>query len=393
MSEEDNRWLKALFEMATDGIVTISLQGIIENVNLAVCELFGYKREELCGQKVKMLMGNHDRMYHDEYLERYQRTREPHIIGIGREVTGRRKNGEEFPLRLAISEVKLDDQIIYLGMLHDLTDYKRAQERVAQLNSELETKVQDRTATLRRREKELQQALGKERELNELKSRFLSMASHEFKTPLSTILSSVELIEHYREAQQERKREKHIGRIKDAVNQLIDVLNDFLSLSKLEQGKVEVSPRVTDLRSIISTSVESSEGQLKEGQHVVLDLAPEPGLIMTDAKLLRHVLVNLISNAAKYSSPGMGITIASGRRGKDFFISIIDQGIGIPAEDQAYLFDRFFRARNVENVKGTGLGLNIVSHYVQLLGGKIEFTSEVDSGSTFTIVLPAIIDK
>jgi hypothetical protein len=214
------------------------------------------------------------------------------------------------------------------------------------------------------------------------------MASHEFKTPLSTVLSSVELIELYREEVQQPKREKHIGRIKEAVNQLTEVLNDFLSLSKLEQGKVAVVPRLTDLRAVISTSVESSEGQLKSGQQVVLDLAPEPSRIVTDPKLLRHILINLISNAAKYSSPGMDIVIATKLRGDDCLISITDQGIGIPTEDQAHLFDRFFRARNVENVKGTGLGLNIVNHYVQLLEGEIKFSSAMGKGSVFTVVLP-----
>lgn len=389
ISQENGRWLRALFEVATDGIIKINARGVIENVNRAACTLFGYGEKEMVGQKVNMLMNGHDRAHHDEYLENYERTRKPQIIGVGREVIGRRKNGDEFPLRLAVSEVKFDGRVIYAGMLHDLTDFKRAQERVSQLNAELESKVKSRTKILRQREKELKRALGKERELNELKSRFLSMASHEFKTPLSTVLSSVELIEYYQEEQFESKREKHIVRIKAAVKQLTEILNDFLSLSKLEQGKVEVKPCLTNLRKIISTSVESSEGQLKEGQHVVLDLGPEPSDIVTDPKLLRHVLLNLISNAAKYSAPGLDIMITTGQRRDGCFISIIDRGIGIPAEDQVHLFDRFFRARNVENVKGTGLGLNIVSRYVNLLEAEIEFSSELGTGSTFTILLPA----
>lgn len=388
MSQEDSRRLKALFEMATDGIITISTRGIIENLNRAACDLFGYTAKELRGQKINMLMGDHDQQHHDSYLNRYHETNEPRIIGIGREVTGRRKNGKEFPLRLAVSEVKLHDQVIYTGILHDLTDFKKAKRRVEQLNAELESKVEERTAALRERERELQRALGKERELNELKSRFLSMASHEFKTPLSTVLSSVELIELYEEQAQQPKREKHIGRIKDAVNQLTEVLNDFLSLSKLEQGQVTVLPKLIDLRAIISTSVESSEGQLKPGQRVVLELEPNLDRIVSDPKLLRHVLINLISNAAKYSSPGMEITIKTGWREEKCFISITDRGIGIPPEDQTHLFDRFFRARNVENVKGTGLGLNIVNHYIQLLEGAIEFESELGKGSTFRIILP-----
>jgi PAS domain S-box-containing protein len=389
MSQEDSRRLKALFEMATDGIITISTEGVIENLNRAACDLFGYKASELRGQKINLLMGDHDQRHHDGYLNRYHETNEPRIIGIGREVTGRRKNGEEFPLRLAVSEVKLYDQTIYTGILHDLTSFKRAKDRVEQLNAELESKVEERTAALRQRESELQRALGKERELNELKSRFLSMASHEFKTPLSTVLSSVELIELYEEREQQPKREKHIGRIKNAVHELTEVLNDFLSLSKLEQGKVTVMPRLIDLQAIISTSIESSEGQLKPGQKIMLDLSDTPKRIVSDPKLLRHVLINLISNAAKYSSPGVEINIKTGMQDGQCFIRVTDHGIGIPAEDQAHLFDRFFRARNVENVKGTGLGLNIVNHYVELLEGKIEFESKLGEGSTFTILLPA----
>jgi two-component system sensor kinase FixL len=241
-SLDDYKRLQALFEMATDGIITINNKGLIESVNLAGCQLFGYSIEEIRGEKVNILMNDHDQTNHDRYLERYERTRDPHIIGIGREVVGRRKDGTLFPLRLAVSEVSLEDgTVIYTGILHDISAIREAQMKVEQLNAELEEKVEARTAALRVREQQLREALGKEKELNELKSRFLSMASHEFKTPLSTVLSSIELIEMYTEGDQQPKREKHTERIKKAVNQLTDVLNDFLSLSKLEQGKVDVS--------------------------------------------------------------------------------------------------------------------------------------------------------
>ncbi|MFK8164030.1 MAG: PAS domain S-box protein [Lewinella sp.] len=388
MSQEDSRRLRALFEMATDGIITIGTDGVIENLNRAACELFGYAAKEMKGKKVNMLMAEHDRTHHDQYLGRYHATKTPHIIGIGREVIGRRKDGTEFPLRLAVSEVKLEDKTIYTGILHDTSQFHEAKQRVEQLNAELENKVRQRTAALQEREIELKRALGKERELNELKSRFLSMASHEFKTPLSTVLSSAELIELYETEEQQPKRERHITRIKDAVNQLTEVLNDFLSLSQLEQGKVGVKKRLVDLQALISTSIESSEGQMKAGQQVVIDHPEEPLRITSDPKLLRHILVNLISNAAKYSSEGVDITIKSRMEDEVCKISIIDQGIGIPEEDHPYLFDRFFRASNVENIKGTGLGLNIVAHYANLLGGHIDFTSEMGKGSQFTIALP-----
>lgn len=389
MSQEDTRRLRALFEMATDGIITIGTDGIIESLNQAACELFGYEASELQGKKINTLMASHDRKHHDEYLDRYHKTHKPHIIGVGREVTGRKKDGTEFPLRLAVSKVKLDDdKIIYTGILHDVSAIHTARERVVQLNEELENKVKARTAELKAREKELQRALGRERELNELKSRFLSMASHEFKTPLSTVLSSTEIIELYATTEQQPKRERHTQRIKAAVDQLTEVLNDFLSLSQLEQGDVQFNPRPMDLRAILSTSIETSEGQLKPGQQVVMQVAEEPRTIECDPKLLRHVLVNLLSNAAKYSDPGMDIEIVAEQIGSHYTISVIDHGIGIPKEDRQHLFDRFFRARNVENVKGTGLGLNIVKHYTDIMGATVNFTSEMGKGSTFTILLP-----
>lgn len=374
--------------MASDGIITIDTTGVVENVNRAACELFGYPAKELRGQKINMLMASHDHKHHDDYLDRYHRTRSPHIIGIGREVTGRRKDGSEFQLRLSVSEVKLEDKIIYTGILHDVTAINKARKKVEQLNRDLEDKVKDRTAALRERETQLRKALNKEKELNELKSRFLSMASHEFKTPLSNVLSSAEIIGLYEDTEQQPQREKYIDRIKDAVIQLTEVLNDFLSLSQLEQGDIVSTPKLIDLSALLSTVIERSEGQMKEHQRINLLLGESPQRIVSDPKLLQHILLNLVSNAAKYSPPAAKITIKTGELDGYCFIEITDQGMGIPPEDHKHLFDRFFRARNVENVKGTGLGLNIVKQYVDLLEGRIEFESEVGQGSVFTVYLP-----
>ncbi|NJB87688.1 hypothetical protein GGR26_003472 [Lewinella marina] len=389
MSQDDGRRLKALFEMATDGIITMNARGVMENVNRAACELFGYTADELRGQKVNMLMSFHDRTHHDEYLERYQRTRVPHIIGIGREVTGRCKDGREFPLRLAVSEAKLAEGTIYTGILHDLSEFHLAKKRVDDLNKSLESKVIERTAALRAREAELQRALGKERELNELKSRFLSLASHEFKTPLSTVLSSAELIELYTDGEQQPKRQRHLDRIKDAVGQLTEVLNDFLSLSQLEQGEIKPVLRKVRLQNVVSAAIEASEGQLQPGQEILVDLSGARPWIVTDAKLLRRILINLLSNAAKYSPAASPIHVRGSHEGGVIKLEVQDHGIGIPQEDRVHLFDRFYRARNAENIKGTGLGLNIVAQYVELLDGSVSFTSREGEGTTFTIALPS----
>ncbi len=414
--QENTLRLEALIEMATDAILTINERGIIETANLATCQLFGYERAEMLGQNVRMLMTGRDRAQHDQYMHNYQSSGHARIIGIGREVWGLRKNGEEFPLRLAVSEVKFQDRRIYTGILHDITDIKTAEAEVIRLNQELEQKVKSRTEELAntlekllltnqameqqiakreatekillQREKELKTALSKEKELGELKTRFVSMASHEFKTPLSTILSSVELINMYESADQQDKRLKHTVKIQAAVKQLTEILNDFLSLSRLEQGNIEVNRQWIDLYEVIQMAIESASGQLKTAQTVVLALAEEQHLVFSDPKILQAILINLLSNAAKYSNEGQSITITTGFNDTHYQISVADQGIGIPEQEQTHLFTRFFRASNVENIKGTGLGLNIVSQYTDILGGEISFKSRENQGTTFTLAFP-----
>jgi PAS domain S-box-containing protein len=235
---------------------------------------------------------------------------------------------------------------------------------------------------------ELLKALISERELNELKSRFISMASHEFRTPLSAILSSAILIGKQNEPGQEERREKHVDRIKANVKNLVVILNDFLSLSKLEEGKVQPKPEYFDISLYVKFLMSEMEINKKEGQRLVLKKSAEPIITYSDKKLLGHMINNLLANAIKYSHEGQEITcLVSSDRGRAK-IAVIDRGIGIPAAEHNNLFNRFFRAANATNIQGTGLGLHIVKQYIDLVGGTIEFESEVGKGSTFTIEIP-----
>jgi len=240
----------------------------------------------------------------------------------------------------------------------------------------------------KRVEVEIRNTLEKEKELNELKSRFISMASHEFRTPLSAILSATNLIERQNEAGLEEKRLKYITKIKTSIKNLVAILNDFLSLSKLEEGKVIAIPTKFDFVEFSNSLLEEISGIKKQGQVInVINNKPmiEVGL---DIKLLRHIVYNLVSNAIKYSDDNTKITLKIESIGTKLFIEVTDQGIGIPAEDQGYLFQRFYRAKNATNFQGTGLGLNIVRQYVLLMEGNISFQSELDQGTTFTVELP-----
>tara|TARA_R110002050_G_scaffold255741_2_gene394520 strand:+ start:3805 stop:6558 length:2754 start_codon:yes stop_codon:yes gene_type:complete len=238
----------------------------------------------------------------------------------------------------------------------------------------------------------LERTLTAEKELNELKSRFISMASHEFRTPLSAILSSAILIGKQNEPGKEDRRLKHVSRIRTNVKDLVVILNDFLSLSKLEEGKVQVKPQSFELIQFIKMLLDEMEPNKKDGQDFVLK-CPEPSIsVFLDPKLLNHILINLLSNAIKYSEEQQIIIIKIEVKGEILFIEIKDKGIGIPKEEQKNLFNRFFRAENATNFQGTGLGLHIVKQYTELLGGSISFKSEVGVGSTFNIELPVNIN-
>lgn len=242
--------------------------------------------------------------------------------------------------------------------------------------------------TQKQSELQLHEALNKEKELGILKSRFVSMASHEFRTPLSSVLSSAELIEMYIEAGKLEKTGRNIARIKNSVRNLTGILNDFLSLEKLEAGKIDVQKTVIKLDEFFDELSEEIKPILRAEQ--VLKFNNKVGeTIQTDPYLLKNILINLVSNAIKYSPNGKDVTLEISQEKRQLIFKVIDQGIGIPPEDQQHMFSRFFRASNVENIKGTGLGLTIVKRYLDLMGGDIGFESEYGKGSTFYFNLPA----
>ncbi|MBQ0786264.1 MAG: PAS domain S-box protein [Oceanihabitans sp.] len=230
--------------------------------------------------------------------------------------------------------------------------------------------------------------LTKERELSELKSRFISMASHEFRTPLSAILSSAILIEKQNEPGKEDKRIGYVTKIRSNVKNLVVILNDFLSLSKLQEGKVTAHPESFNLIDFSKSLIEEMEDIKKEGQIINFQCEHSTINVFLDIKLLKHILYNLVSNAIKYSEEQQEITIKIGTKNQLVYIEIKDQGIGIPFEDQDHMFQRFYRANNASNIQGTGLGLNIVKQYTELMDGTITFKSEINKGATFSITFP-----
>jgi signal transduction histidine kinase len=315
----------------------------------------------------------------------------------------------------------LRDRVIFTGIVHDLTELKKAQESIVKLNKELERKVNERTYELENvvnemlransrlkeeiieremaqkklseREIELEKSLAKEKELGELKSRFVSMASHEFRTPLATILSSASLISRYENAEQQPKREKHINRIKNAVKNLTGILNDFLSLSKLEEGIINVLPENIVLEELCDEVFDELQVILKSGQLLVKTKKGKRRNLFHDPRILKNILFNLISNAIKYSNPNSKIECNLEFLEDNVAVEIKDYGIGIPEDDKKYMFQRFFRAGNVTNIQGTGLGLTIVKRYIDIIGGDINFASTFGEGTSFFIKIPYNVNK
>jgi two-component system sensor kinase FixL len=395
MIMENAALLKAIIENAIDGILTIDGQGIVESINPAACKLFQYTPEEVIGNNVTMLMPQPYKSQHDEYIHRYQRTAEPHIIGIGREVTGLKKDGSQFPFRLAVSDVPFTARKIYAGFIHDLSREKEAEEKLKEYAAHLEELVEERTQKLKDIVKALEQAkeevslsLEKEKELGQLKSRFVSMASHEFRTPLSAIQLSASLIEKYAQPFTNENITKHVNKIKNAVGNLTTILNDFLSLEKLETGNVEPSFADFDLVKLAEDITEEMQVVAKQNQNIIYQHTGTSSVVHLDQNLLKNCIFNLIGNAIKYSGENTFIEFNTEVNEKNYVVTIKDNGIGIPETDQKHLFEAFFRAHNTGNIPGTGLGINIVARYTALMNGTVEFKSDVNQGTLFTITFP-----
>ncbi|MGA9650035.1 PAS domain-containing sensor histidine kinase [Pedobacter sp.] len=392
---ERAKLLSAIIENAIDGIITIDDKGIIEHVNPAALKLFGFEIKELVGKNVSALMPQPDKERHDGYIKNYDNTGQKRIIGIGREVIGQRKDGSTFPFRLGVSEVKFSDRKIYTGFIHDLSKHKEDEARIKSYTEELEDKIRDRTRDLVKLVAELESAKEhvnalfiKEKELNQLKTRFVSMASHEFRTPLSSIQLSATLIDKYTPKQDIENIEKHTGKIKNAVGNLTTILNDFLSLEKLEAGKVEVHPTWFSIINFAEEIVEEMQLISKQDQHIIYEHKGISAQVFLDINLLKNSVINLISNAIKYSGENTMIQFNSILKDDELLIEIKDNGIGIPETDLHNLFEPFFRAHNTGSIPGTGLGLNIVKRYVSLMNGNVACESAQNIGTTITLKFP-----
>ena len=393
---------ETIFNHVNEGILIANGRGEIILVNPRCNQMFGYEEDELKGLKVETLVPSelHDR--HIEHRESYMRHPIKRPMGKNLILHGQRKDQTRFPLEISLSYYDTNEGMYAIGFVIDITERYLQQEKIQLINNELrilnetlEKKVNERTLVLKEALNELERsrdeltfALEKEKELNEMKTRFISMASHEFRTPLSTVLSSATLISKYATEEDHEKREKHITRIKNSVTSLTEILNDFLSIGKLDEGKMSARIVETDLCKLIEDVIAEMQAISRPGQRISFGHSGDP-LVNVDKLILRNVLINLLSNAIKFSPENSVIEVNSERKSDKLVLTVRDHGMGIPEDDQKYLFGRFFRGKNAQNIQGTGLGLNIVQRYLELMNGSIDCESELEKGTSFIICLPA----
>jgi signal transduction histidine kinase len=296
-----------------------------------------------------------------------------------------KKNISDFLFKKIITSDLLEKSISYS------LEKMKSSKKIELLNSKLEKKVKKRTEVLddiienlEIKKSNLESTLEKEKEL---KTQFVSIASHEFRTPLSTILSSLALMKNYCAMKNHEKFDEHSGKIKYSINNLTELLDDFLSISKLEEGIIKIYPDEFRVNTFVGSICSEMQMIVTTKQQIQYSHIGKE-FCYIDTKILKNILYNLISNAIKYSQNEKAIEVKSILEENYLKIIIKDHGIGIPKKDQNHLFDRFFRCENVENIQGTGLGLNIVSNYVNLLNGEINFESEENKGTTFTLTFP-----
>ncbi|WPQ66505.1 PAS domain-containing sensor histidine kinase [Chitinophaga sancti] len=382
---------EALFNFASIGILVTNRQGEIVLINDFALEQFGYQREELIGQTIERLLPMRFRPKHEEFRDSFSSQPQSRPMGIGMDLFALKKDGSEFSVEVSLSQYQHEEGSFVISYINNITERKKAEEKLEKMHNELEQKIAERTQQLTHAleqlelsKQEVMIALNKEKELSELKSRFVSMASHEFRTPLSTILSSAFLVNQYINTEDQPKRSKHIQRIISSVTLLTEVLNDFLSVGKIEEGGVTVRSNTFDMQLHTTAIIQEMQDLVQEGQKIEYE-HKGPSKVKLDPSLIKHILLNLLGNAIKFSGKYGVIRVSTLQKGHIIKLEVSDSGIGISEEDQQHLFERFFRGTNVSNIQGTGLGLHIVSKYAELMNGKITCKSELNKGTTFTV--------
>jgi len=366
-TRDSERKLRSIIESALDAVVSINAAGVVTEWNRQAEAIFGFTADEAIGKTLtETIIPEEFRESHDRGMAHYLKTGEGPVLNQKIEIAALRKNGEQFPIELAIVPVVMKGVHSFTAFMSDITVQKQVQQ-------------------------EMEKALSKERELNELKSRFVAMTSHEFRTPLTTIKQNIDLVGFKLENQLPEafpEYQRHISRIESEIMRVTSLMNDILMLGRIESGKMELRKKPLDLKAFCERIAEQ-HATAHHGRNVKMKVSGVPKPVSFDDQLFDHVMQNLISNALKYSEGKQDPELTLRYHKLDHVsIHVKDYGIGIPRKDQKGLFQTFYRATNVQNIQGSGLGLSIVKEFVDLHGGTINVVSESGEGSEFIVEVP-----
>ncbi len=363
--QESEAKARTIVETAVDAIICIDEHGIVQSFNSAAERIFGYSAAEVIGQNINLLQPEPYHSQHDGYLRHYLETGQKKIIGQGREVIGRHKDGRQFPIDLAVSEVHLETKRLFTGIIRDITERKLTEQELLSAKEQAEAASQ-------------------------AKSDFLASMSHEIRTPMNAIIGMAELLE---ETSLSPEQHEYVHVFQSAGESLLSLINDILDISKLEAGHLELEKIDFDLREVMEKTCEILALRAhKKGLELTCHLAPDtPERLQGDPLRLRQVLVNLIGNAIKFTEQGEVVLDVRAQQSSDpeqpleLQFAVSDTGIGIPKENQQTIFERFTQvdASTTRQYGGTGLGLNISKRIVEALGGQIRVKSEPGKGSSF----------
>lgn len=409
LKKEERIVFDTLFEAVSEAVVVVDSFQRIKVMNSSAEKIFGYKEAFLFNKPLAILIPKRHGESQSDFFNAFLSNKEKKQIGTKGDLYANHKNGNIFPVEIGLNPFEMQEGKYIMALIVDVSVREQQKKEILELNAELENKVKERTRSLSdtvdKLEKMNQQldeenikrtaaesktaiALNKERELNDLKTKFLSMVSHEFKTPLTGISISTMLLAKYGLTEHQEKRSKHLSVINSKVHYLNSILNNFLSIEKLEKNEVKYNITNFKIKNVIDGVIDGANVLFKEGQSVVCISDIDEISLNQDERIIELTISNLVSNAIKYSREHTKVFITVTQDDENTIISVEDKGFGIPSKEQKNIFKRYYRAENVLLIEGTGIGLNIIQTHLESLGGKITFKSKQNKGTTFVVTIP-----